>query len=449
MSHRCSSIEEGNVARIRWTREAAGLIALSAISASDYPVYCTAWLATNPIRRYSPAQIGMIDSIEECMKTLLMPILGKIVDSSLHKRFLLALGSLCFGIYFIVLVSLPQFLYAQAAIKVVSAVGLDLVPLSINAITLGTTSDRHFSSQIAANKAAEHIGICVGCFLIGTLAFLKPALPLWSVVPSGSAFATACSVVCLRADRIDHARAAGRNSTTDIADAGEMIASSHACGALSGGLAKLMQRRVFWQWMLVAFLFNVANMPQTQLLAQYAAHALPEGSVIPFTSCCMIIAHAFMAVASGLAGHFLGICDEKRLLLVGAAVVTVRASVLTVMVTSGLSPWLVLIPSQILDGFGIGFWHPTSVLIVQHISAGEGCFSQLMGCTLGAFCFGAVVSSIIAGLIATAGGWAASFGYLVVMAFTAIATVAMLPETHGMESGSSDDSSLATLTSSE
>jgi len=250
-----------------------------------------------------------------------------------------------------------------------------------------------------------------------------PQQPLWSAMPSGSAFITACAVGCIRADRIDHARAAGRDPASEIT---EQSASESA--DVSGGMGKLVRQRVFWHWMMVAFLFNAANMPQTQLLAQYAAEASPH-SAVAFASCVLIIAHVFMAVASGLVGQFVGMCGSKRLLSLGTLVLFTRASVLTAMVTSRLQPWLVLAPSQVLDGFGVGFWHPVAVLIVQDISAGSGCFSQTMGCTLGAFCFGAVLSSVIAGQVVTMGGWAVGFGYLALMSCMAALAAASLPMT--------------------
>lgn len=435
-------------------REALGLVLLSMLSAGEgLGPFAGAWLTTNPIRDYRPGEIGTINAVQQVLAMLAQPFLGKLVDTSTWKRSLLGLGSLFVAAGTCATVFAPLHYWLQLLVQVPMAAGLTLVPLTLNSLSLGTTTTAEFTQQIAFNNVGIHTGTVASSAAMALCAIYGPkiaimaedgqkrevASPVWSVVPFVMSLLTIAALGIIRYSKIDHRRAAGLKTDSEIEEA--MPPSTMAAKppektiATASGVWVLFGRRVFWLSLLLAFLFNFANMAQLQLLVQQAAYLLPDDA-IPFTSAAQIVAHLGMLGSAVIAGKIADSWGRKPLLLVACVCVTVRALLTAAVdfwwILKGGSPWLGLVPCEGLDGICAGLWGVLVVILARDVSVGTGSFSLALGCVQASFSAGGIASSVAAGQLADLFGFASAFLLLAAAGLGASILACFFPETRGL-----------------
>lgn len=409
------------------------LFVLSLLSSCDgLGPFAGAWLTANPARKYSPAEIGMLNAFQQALMTAMQPLLGSVIDRCAQKRVLLGIGALCVGAGVLVTIYATRFFSLLWATQLPLAFGLTVVPLALCSITLGLTPSENFTRQVALNYVGAHIGIIFSGIAMALCDQHPPSLqsfgqnhpssPRWGLVPP------ACSVLCvfalrlLRHQEIDHERAAGVKH------------SARGQLSCSAGMKALLHQRVFCRWLALNFTFNVANMAQLQILVERGAALMPDEAVT-FTSAAQILAHVLMTASCFVVGRWADTCGRRPMLITACGVVSVRALLTGAVdawwIARGGSPWLALFACQGLDGAGAGLWSVMCVLVVKDIASGTGCFNLSMGCSQAVFSVGAVVSSFAAGQIASAAGFASAFLALGAVGVAATAQAVAFPETHG------------------
>lgn len=343
-------------------RESLGLALLSLLAAGQLlGPYEGAWLVANPQRSYNPAELGALNAVQSVFLALLQPCLGCLVDACHGKRRLVAFGSGCALISASLGVFLPQFFWLQLSMQIPTAISMCLVPLALNSLTLGVARD--FTQQVAFNNVGLHLGTVMSSGTMSLLSSMSTASNCyWSAVPIAACTLTVVALPLVRKSKVDVRRAAGLDEE-----------NPERGGLWKGQLFSLMA---------LCFFFNFSNMAQLQLLVQDAAKILP-GQAITFTSAAQVIAHVGMLLASVVAGR-LADYGRKPLILTACFTVSVRGFLTAATdvwwVQKGGTPWLSLLPCEVLDGVCAGLWGVLMVLMAKDVAANTGCFSMALGC---------------------------------------------------------------------
>lgn len=438
----CRGASVGAETGVTWTwrnREAMGLFLVS-IFVAGQPLgpYEGAWLTANPFRRYSPAELGELNAVQQVLVAVFQPLLGGFVDGTTWKRSLVVFGSFCAAASAAIGVFMPQSFWLELAAEFPQAIAMTLVPLAINSLTLGVT-ESGFTQQVALNNVGTHVGtvICsasmAGLSLLGSRSSSSSSgssseatetAPFWVAVPLATCVLAVVALPMIRYSKIDHRRAAGLEDSASPSD-------FRAMPDTKLGYEVLFTRKAFLLALLLSFLFNFANMAQLQLLVQEASALLP-GQAISYTSAAQIVAHLGMLVSSVVVGRMAD-GGRKRLVLAACLTVTIRALLTAATdlwwIQRGGTPWLGLLPCEGLDGVCAGLWGALVVLLARDVSAGTVCFSLALGCMQAAFSAGAIASSTFAGFLANSVSFGAAFVMLAGAGCAATAVAAILPET--------------------
>ncbi|CAE7517293.1 unnamed protein product, partial [Symbiodinium pilosum] len=440
----CGHSQEEEQVETGWSwrnREALGLFLISGfVAGQPLGPYEGAWLTANPVRQYTPAELGELNAVQQVLVALMQPLLGGFVDGTKWKRSLVVFGSICAAASIAVGVFMTESYWLELATQLPQAVALTLVPLAINSLTLGVT-ESGFTQQVALNNVGIHVGTVVcsaamaGLSLTGGKSHAEGSVegssfgPLWCAVPLAACLLAILALPMVRYSKIDHRRAAGLEDT-------ERPSDFRALPDAKLGYEALFTRKAFLLALLLSFLFNFANMAQLQLLVQEASALLP-GQAISYTSAAQIVAHLGMLGSSVVVGKMAD-RGRKRLVLAACLTVTVRALLTAATdlwwIQRGGTPWLGLLPCEGLDGVCAGLWGALVVLLARDVSAGTGCFSLALGCMQAAFSAGAIASSTCAGYLASSVNFGAAFAMLAGAGCAATVVAAILPETMEEES---------------
>jgi len=416
-------------------REAMGLFLVSLfVAGQPLGPYEGAWLTANPIRRYTPVELGELNSAQQVLVAMMQPLLGGFVDGTKWKRSLVVFGSFCAAVSTAVSVFMTSSFWLELATQFPQALAMTVLPLALNSLTLGVTVTG-FTQQVALNNVGIHLGtvLCSAAMAAWSLydsqaqsstRLQSSSSPAWCAVPLAACVLAVLALPLVRYNKIDHRRAAG---------AEQEILEPHDFRAFPEklGYEVLFSRKPFLLALLLSFLFNFANMAQLQLLVQEAAALLP-GQAISYTSAAQIVAHLGMLASSVLVGR-LADRGRKGLVITACLTVTVRALLTAATdvwwIRKGGTPWLGLLPCEGLDGVCAGLWGALVVLLARDVSANTGCFSLALGCMQAAFSAGAIASSAGAGVLATHVSFSAAFLMLAGAGCAATLVASILPET--------------------
>ena len=142
-------------------------------------------------------------------------------------------------------------------------------------------------------------------------------------------------------------------------------------------------------------------------------------------SACIIAAQLIMLPIAVAVGRTADRFGRKPILLIGFAVLPIRAVLYTF---SDQTWWLVAV--QLLDGVGAGIFGAITPLVIADLTRGTGRFNVAQGALWMLQGIGAASSGLIAGVIVDRAGYSAAFVAAAVIAAIALATlVMMMPET--------------------
>ena len=142
-----------------------------------------------------------------------------------------------------------------------------------------------------------------------------------------------------------------------------------------------------------AMLFHFANAPLLPLVGQKLARSHPAWATSMLSS-CIVAAQIIMLPVALAVGRTADRFGRKPILLIGFAVLPVRAVLYTF---SDSAPWLIGV--QLLDGVGAGIFGAITPLVIADLMRGTGRYNLAQGAVAAAQGVGASLSGLAAGVL--------------------------------------------------
>ncbi len=374
--------------------------------------YLNVFLVTQ--QHWSQTQVGWVTTASGLLGIVAQTPAGAAIDATRRKRgaVVLALALLACGA--LVIFVWPRFWPVLLANTLVAVVG-DVFGPAVAAVTLGLFVRGQLARRMGRNSAFDHAGNVAIAAAAGGVGYLFTQRAVFLLVPVFALLA-ALAMLSIPKDAIDENRARG------LEDGEEQQQDS--MGSKPSGLLDLLRCRPLLIFGVCAMLFHFANAPLLPLVGQKLAQAHPEWATAMMSSC--IIAAQFIMLPVALAvGHTADRIGRKPILLIGFAVLPVRAVLYTF---SNSAPWLIGV--QLLDGVGAGIFGAITPLVIADLMRGTGRYNLAQGAVATAQGVGASLSGLAAGLMVDHLGYSAAFLGLGAAACLALAALFFaMPET--------------------
>lgn len=174
-------------------------------------------------------------------------------------------------------------------------------------------------------------------------------------------------------------------------------------GEKPSGYSVLLRSRPLVVFAICAMLFHFANALLLPLVGQKLAQAYPTWATAMMSS-CIIAAQLIMLPVVLVVGRTADRVGRKPILLIGFAVLPVRALLYTF---SNSASWLIGV--QLLDGIGAGIFGAITPLVIADLMRGTGRYNLARGAVATVQGIGASLSGLAAGVIVDHFGYSASF----------------------------------------
>ncbi len=363
--------------------------------------------------QWTPTQIGLALSTGTLVSILAQVPAGALIDFLPRKRFgaIAALVSICVSALLIArFPSVRPVLTAQALHGVASCL---LVP-AIAAITLSRVGRAALAVRLGRNARFAALGNAAGAALMGAAGtYWSAEAVLWLA----AAFCLpAIFVLFTLPSRVPPDIAADMRANTPPAPP-----IHHAAWGET--------RRVLTDHRLLMFagcivLFHLANAAMLPLAASALTVSNPRHAIL-VVAACLIVPQGIVALCSPTVGRLAQTLGRRPVLLVGFAMLPLRAGLLAFATTPGL-----VIATQALDGIGGAVFGIMLPLIASDVSAGTNRFNLSIGTFGLAASIGATLSTTFAGYLATGYGNQVAYGGLAVAGLLAVLLVEFaMPET--------------------
>jgi MFS family permease len=363
-------------------------------------------------QHWSQSAVGLVTAIGGWLGLAAQTPLGAAIDATRAKRGLIvaALTVLAAGATTIYLA--PDFWPVLIANSLMAMVG-DVFGPAVAALTLGLYRRAELARRMGRNAALDHAGNVAIAAVAGIVGWAVSQRAVFLLVPLFVA-AAAVAVLSIPARAIDHQRARGTEQ--------RVACKNQAPSPL--GMSGLFKCRPLVVYACCAMLFHFANAPLLPLVGQKLALAHKDWAT-PMMSVCIIAAQSIMLPIALLVGCKADRWGRKPILLIGFAVLPIRAALYTL---SDDSIWLVGV--QLLDGVGAGIFGAVTPLVLADLMHGTGRYNIAQGAVSTVQGIGASSSGLIVGLIVDQFGYTAAFLEAAAVAGIALAVLAILmPET--------------------
>ncbi len=370
--------------------------------------YLNVFLVTQ--RHWSQTEVGWVTTISGLLGLVAQTPAGAMIDATRQKRgaVVLALGLLAVGAATIFVA--PVFWPVLVANTVMAIVG-DVFGPAIAAVTLGLYARQHLARRMGRNSAFDHAGNVAIAIAAGAVGYLFSQRAVFLMVPVFAIFA-AVSMLSIPARAIDEDRARGRAEANTEA------------GQAPSGVRTLLHSRPLVIFALCTMLFHFANASLLPLVGQKLAQSHPAWATAMMSS-CIVAAQLIMLPVALIVGRTADRLGRKPILLLGFAVLPIRAVLYTL---SDSAPWLIGV--QLLDGIGAGIFGAITPLVIADLMRGTGRYNLAQGAVATAQGAGASLSGLAAGIIVDHFGYSAAFLSSGAAACLALATLfTAMPET--------------------
>jgi len=347
--------------------------------------YLNVFLVTQ--QGWSQSSVGLMTTIGGLIGIAAQTPAGAMIDATRAKRgaVVLALVVLAFGA--IVIFAAPSFWPVLAANTILAIVG-DIFGPAVAALTLGLFARHQLANRLGRNAAFDHAGNVAIAIIAGGIGWLFGQRAVFLLVPFFAVLA-AGAVLSIPAASIDHNRA--RGADPDSAD------------QEGSNWRTLVECRPLVVFAVCAMLFHFANAPLLPLVGQKLALANRELATAMMSS-CIVAAQLVMLPVALFAGRKADQWGRKPILLVGFAILPVRAILYTF---SDSNAWLIAV--QLLDGVGAGIFGVLTPLVVADLTRGTGRYNLALGAVATVQGIGASLSGLSAGLIVDHFGYGIAF----------------------------------------
>ncbi len=373
--------------------------------------YLNVFLITQ--RHWSQTEVGWVTTISGLLGIVAQTPAGAAIDATRRKRGVVVLALAVLAIGAVVIFAAPRFWPVMIANTAIAVVG-DVFGPAVAAVTLGLYARQHLARRMGRNSAFDHAGNVAIAAAAGAVGYLVSQRAVFLLVPVFCVLAT-ISMLSIPAAAIDEDRARGL---------AERDTAAEEAAETPSGYAVLIRSRPLVVFAFCAMLFHFANAPLLPLVGQKLALAHPVWATAMMSS-CIIAAQLIMLPVALAVGRTADRIGRKPILLVGFAVLPVRALLYTF---SDDAAWLIAV--QLLDGIGAGIFGAITPLLIADLMRGTGRYNLAQGAIATAQGVGASLSGLAAGVIVDHFGYSA--GFLTCGAAACVALVALvvaMPET--------------------
>ena len=368
--------------------------------------YLNVFLVTD--QHWSQSSVGLVTTVSGLLGLIAQTPIGALIDASRAKRTLIVAALAVLAVGAVAIYAWPRFWPVMIANTGIALVG-DIFGPAVSALTLGLFARGQLAGRLGRNSAFDHAGNVAIAALAGLVGWLWSQRAVFLLVPV-AALAGSLATLSIPAGAIDHDRARGGESGA---------AHSHAAG-----LGVLITCRPLLVFAFCALLFHFANAPLLPLVGQKMA-ATHKDLATAMMSACIIAAQLIMLPIALAVGRYADRIGRKPILLVGFAILPIRAVLYTL---SDAPAWLIGV--QLLDGIGAGIFGAITPLIIADLMRGTGRYNVAQGAVATVQGIGASLSGLAAGIIVDRFGYGAAFlgaGTAAAVAFVALAIA--MPET--------------------
>lgn len=372
--------------------------------------YLNVFLVTQ--RHWSQTEVGWVTTISGLLGLVAQTPAGAAIDATRHKRGAVVLALIVLGIGALVIFAVPRFWPVMVANTAIAVVG-DVFGPAVAAVTLGLYARQHLARRMGRNSAFDHAGNVAIAAAAGGIGYLFSQRAVFLLVPVFALLA-AVAMLSIPKTAIDQDRARGLGNG-EARDQG---------GQAPSGYSALLRCRPLAVFAICAMLFHFANAPLLPLVGQKLARANPAWATAMMSS-CIIAAQLIMLPVALAVGRTADRIGRKPILLVGFAVLPVRALLYTF---SNSAPWLIGV--QLLDGVGAGIFGAITPLVIADLMRGTGRYNLAQGAVATGQGVGASLSGLAAGVVVDHFGY--SVGFLTFGAAACVALGALflaMPET--------------------
>ena len=340
---------------------------------------------------WTQTETGWVTTIGGLLGLAAQTPAGAAIDATRRKRgtVVVALALLAAGA--VTIFAAPRFWPVMAANAVMAVVG-DVFGPAVAAVTLGLYARAQLARRLGRNAAFDHAGNAAIAVAAGAVGYLFSQRAVFLLAPLFAALAAA-AMLSIPSRAIDLDRARG------LDEASNEGGSRHA----PSGYRTLLQSRGLIMFALCTMLFHFANAPLLPLVGQKLALAYPAWATAMMSS-CIIAAQLIMLPVALAVGRTADRVGRKPILLLGFAVLPVRALLYTL---SDDAAWLIGV--QLLDGVGAGILGAITPLVIADLMRGTGRYNLAQGAVATAQGIGASLSGLAAGVIVDGLGYAAAF----------------------------------------
>ncbi len=373
--------------------------------------YLNVFLITQ--QHWSQTQVGWVTTISGLLGLVAQTPAGGAIDATRRKRAAVVLALIILAIGALVIFAAPRFWPVLIANTAVAVVG-DVFGPAVAAVTLGLYARKHLARRMGRNSAFDHAGNVAIAAAAGGVGYLFSQRAVFLLVPVFALLA-AVAMLSIPAKAIDEDRARGLGADENT--------KAEEAEKPSGTLV-LLRCRPLVVFGVCAMLFHFANAPLLPLVGQKLAQAHPVWATA-MMSCCIIAAQLIMLPVALAVGRTADRIGRKPLLLLGFAVLPIRALLYTF---SDNSAWLIGV--QLLDGVGAGIFGAIAPLLIADVMRGTGRYNLAQGAVATAQGIGASLSGLVAGVVVDHFGYPAAFLTFGAAACAALVTLFVaMPET--------------------
>jgi MFS family permease len=359
---------------------------------------------------WSQSSVGVVTTVSGLLALTVQTPAGALIDASRAKRALIVVSLALLAMGAVTIFALPRFWPVLAANTLIAVVG-DIFGPAVAALTLGLYARQALARRLGRNSAFDHAGNVAIALAAGAVGWAVSQRAVFLLVPVFSA-AAAVAVLSIPGGAIDHERARGGGPDSD------------------GGQGGAASWQILWEcrplliFGLCALMFHFANAPLLPLVGQKLAAAHAKLAT-PMMSACIVAAQLIMLPIALAVGHTADRFGRKPILLIGFAILPVRALLYTI---SDNSAWLIGV--QLLDGVGAGIFGAITPLLVADLMRGTGRYNVAQGAIATLQGIGASCSGLVTGIIVDRLGYSAAFLFSAAMAAIALAVLTgWMPET--------------------
>ena len=373
--------------------------------------YLNVFLITQ--QHWSQTEVGWVTTISGLLGLAAQTPAGAMIDVTRRKRGAVVLALIVLGIGTLVIFAVPRFWPVIVANTAIAVVG-DVFGPAVAAVTLGLYARRHLARRMGRNSAFDHAGNVAIAAAAGAIGYLFSQRAVFLLVPVFALLAV-IAMLSIPGGAVDQDRARGL---------GDGEGQQATAGASPSGYAVLLRSRPLIVFAICAMLFHFANAPLLPLVGQKLAQAYPTWATAMMSS-CIIAAQLIMLPVALVVGRTADRIGRKPILLLGFAVLPIRALLYTF---SNSAPWLIGV--QLLDGIGAGIFGAITPLVIADLMRGTGRFNLAQGAVATVQGVGASLSGLAAGVIVDHLGYTTAFLTFGAAACAALAALALaMPET--------------------